>query len=191
VRHYQITAIFLCTATLSAQSNGPEVFAQIGYQTERTDGGTIGFGPSYSGGFVVPIGGRFVTELDVWTFGEEKTPAPDRYYKERETVVLGNVLYRWGGERMQFFAGSGIGGYTTASTSRYSGSPEDIVPPHSGYREVSPGVYQFEHQSSGAVYLAPKFGLVKYLQRNLGIRVDITAVQFHLGFRIGLAYTFR
>ena len=142
MKHYKIIPILLWAASLSAQSNSPEVFAQIGYQTERTDGGTIGFGPSYSGGFVVPIGGRFVAELDVWTFGEEKKSDPDRYSKERVTVVLGNVLYRWGGERMQFFAGSGIGGYTTDSTSRDSGFQQDFVPPHSGYREVSPGVYQ-------------------------------------------------
>ena len=191
MKRYKIILTLLCAASLSAQSNSPEVFAQIGYQTERTDGGTIGFGPTYSGGFVVPIDGRFVAELDVWTFGEEKTREPDRYSRERETVVLGNVLYRWGSERMQFFAGSGIGGYTRDSTSRDSGFPEDFVPPHSGYQEVRPGVYQLDHQGRGAIYLAPKFGFVAYLQRNLGIRVDMTAVQFHLGFRIGVAYTFR
>ena len=191
MKSYKIIPILLFAASLSAQSNSPEVFAQIGYQTERTDGGTIGFGPSYSGGFVVPIHRRLVAELDVWTFGEEKTRDPDRYSRERETVVLGNVLYRWGGERIQFFAGSGIGGYTTDSTSRDSGFPEDFVASHSGYREVSPGVYQIDHQGSGAIYLAPKFGFVAYFQRNLGVRVDMTAVQFHLGFRIGVAYTFR
>ncbi|MDE0625158.1 MAG: DUF4357 domain-containing protein [Bryobacterales bacterium] len=191
MNHYKIIPILLCAASLSAQSNSPEVFAQIGYQTERTDGGTIGYGPSYSGGFVVPIGGRFVAELDVWTFGEEKTSDPDRYSRERDTVVLGNVLYRWGGQRIQFFAGSGIGGYATDSTSRVSGLPEDFFPPHSGYRQVSPGVYQLDHRGSGAVYLAPKFGFVAYFQRNLGVRVDVTAVQLHLGFRIGVAYTFR
>lgn len=191
MKHYKIIPILLCAASLSAQSNSPEVFAQIGYQTERTDGGTIGFGPSYSGGFVVPIDGRFVAELDVWTFGEENTRNPDRYSRERQTVVLGNVLYRWGGERMQFFAGSGIGGQTTSNTSRNSGLPEDFFSPHSGYREISPGVYQIDHRRSGAVYLAPKFGFVAYFQRNLGVRADITAVYFHLGFRIGVAYTFR
>lgn len=190
LNHYKIVPILLCAASLSAQPNSPEVFAQVGYQTERTDGGTIGFGPTYSGGLVVPIDGRFVAELDVWTFGEEKTRDPDRYSRMRETVVLGNVLYRWGSERMQFFAGSGIGGYATDSTSRISGFREDLVP-HLGYREVSPGVYQFDHRGSGAIYLAPKFGFVACFQRNLGVRVDMTAVQFHLGFRVGVAYTFR
>lgn len=191
MKYWKIIPILLCAASLSARSNSPEVFAQIGYQTERTDGGSIGFGPTYSDGFVVPVDGSFVAEFDVWTFREEKKRDLDRYSRERETVVLGNVLYRWGGERLQFFAGSGIGGFTRESTSRDSGFPEDFVPRHSGYREASPGVYQLDYQGSGAIYLAPKFGFVGYLQRNLGVRADVTAVQFHLGFRIGVAYTFR
>lgn len=190
MKSIRIVPLFLVATSLAAQNHSPEVFAQIGYLKVGSDEGTIGDGTSYGGGFVVPIHRRIVAELDTQTVHVESTYAPDGYYGTRRTMVLGNVLYRRDKGRVHWFVGSGVGGQFVDSTSRMGDFAEGYTP-EPRWLEISPGVYQYEHQDKRPIYFAPKAGFVAYVRKNLGVRVDVAFASWHVGVRIGMAYTFR
>lgn len=56
-----------------------------------------------------PLVGGFVVEADVQTSYFACEDRPDSFWHDRKAIVLGNVLYRWGGDRRNVFAETGLG----------------------------------------------------------------------------------
>ena len=168
--------LLLCPASLSAQAASPSVFIQVGAMNLRGDKGSIGGTVSFGGGILVPIHRRWIAELDVQTAKFQRESSSIDSYRTSRTLALGNVLYFWGSERAQFFAGAGIG--AQIEDDEYTELHDDIVE-------------RFEFLELRPILFAPKGGFVLYPLRRLGVRTDFYAVSRHVGVRIGMSFRFR
>ena len=186
---YFISILLLAPAPLSAQSDKPEVFVHAGMFRVGTDEGVIGNAASFGGGVSIPINRRLAAELDVQT-GQvaEFMGSPDEFHRTRRTLVLGNLLYRWGSARGYVFAGAGAGAQLVDSTSRSGNFIPEYTP--EGWREIRPRVFEIDRSGARPVVFAPRAGFVVYPLQRLGLRADIYAASWHLGVRIGAVYRF-
>ena len=180
-------AMLLGPGSVLAQQDSPSVFTQIGGLRLGADEGSIGTTVSFGGGIAVPIHRRLITELDVLTGQTENRRSEDDLYRTQRTMVLGNLLYRWRNQRVQVFAGGGLGGQFVRST-YLENYQVDEISLEVGEREIRPGVFEFKYRETRPVLFAPKGGFVVYPWGRLGIRAEVFMVSWHMGVRIGISY---
>ena len=186
-----VVILLFFSGSLSAQSDKPEVFVHLGTFHAGSDEGRIGRAPSFGGGVQFPISRRLAAELDIQTSRVTKLETivlSNLFYTTRRTLILPNLLYKWGNVQAYGFVGGGLGVEFVDSITRDEFPEPEYA--HIGWREVQRGVFEFEHSDTRRVLFAPRDGFVAFPTQRFGFRVDFYIANWHMGARIGAVYRF-
>jgi hypothetical protein len=174
----------MTAAALRAQSHSPELFGNLGVFSAGSDEGRIGTGVSFGGTITVPLYGRLAADLDVQASEVTNRRSADNFYRTKRTLVIPNLLYRWGNMQRGVFIGTGFGVEFTDSVTRNDNFRSDYTPP--GWREIKPRVFEHDHSDARRVLFAPRFGFFVFPIRRLGVRADFYLANWHAGAKIGV-----
>ena len=181
--------LFLLPMALPAQT---EIFGSIGVMCHGNSDlcGASQNAISFGGGLTRPLIGGFVVEADVQTSYFAREDRSDSFWRNRKTILLGNVLYRWGGARRYVFAGTGLGVEHVHTLWREDGFAEDYMlgPTERYWTKVRDGVFGGDHRYNEFVWFAPRGGFTVYPTKRFGVRVEFYMARYNSGLRSSVVY---
>jgi len=116
-----MTRLLIVLLASCAATQATEIFGNAGWIRISDKEGVIGDTATVGGGAALPINSNWAIEVEAQThrLQERRFPqdASEQLVKIRRTLLLGSILYRWGGERSYVFAGGGFGSGLNLSSS--------------------------------------------------------------------------
>lgn len=182
-----IGLLMLLPFQLQAQMTKPEVFGHIGVFRAGSDDGRIGSAASFGGVLVIPVARRFAADVDIQTARVERVRTADSFYITRRTLIVPQLLYRWGNDTAYGFFGGGIGAEIRNSIYRHDTFRADFTP--IGWREIRPRVFELDRSRTETV-VSLRGGFAVFPTERFGFRADLYIADWHIGWRIGFGYRF-
>jgi len=179
-----MTRLLIALLASCAATQATEIFGNAGWIRVSDKEGVIGDAATFGAGAALPINSNLVIEVEAQTHKVQRSLFPqdasEQLVQVRRTLLLGSILYRWGGERSYVLAGGGFGSGLKKSSVRYTIS--------SPFFDVPGGIHESSELNREPLHVSPKAGFVCYFTRRIGARASFFAAGRSLAGTIGLTF---
>ncbi len=179
-----MTRLLIALLASCAATQATEIFGNAGWIRVSDKEGVIGDAATFGAGAALPINSNLVIEVEAQTHKVQRSLFPqdasEQLVQVRRTLLLGSILYRWGGERSYVLAGGGFGSGLKKSSVRYTIS--------SPFFDVPGGIHESSELNREPLHVSPKAGFVFYFTRRIGARASFFAAGRSLAGTIGLTF---